>query len=137
MYQGKTLNQVSVFESLQESGVKINYMVYQCFAEAASTGSTWIIIRFVYLALLQLIGIILAIQTRKVKIKVLNDSKYIAALIYISSIVLLLIAIVQFVSGNVININELIFSGGIIVITTAFLGLVFIPKVWYEGNDSN
>ena len=111
--------------------MKINYMVYQC---STSTGSTWIIIRFVYLALLQLIGIILAIQTRKVKIKVLNDSKFIAALIYISSIVLLLIAIVQFISGNVININELIFSGGIIVITTAFLGLVFIPKVWYDRN---
>lgn len=107
--------------------MKITYLVYQCIP-ATTAGTAWLVVTFVYIALLQIVGIILAIQTRKVKIKVLNDSKYIAALIYISSIVFLLLAIAQFVSGNVINISELIISGGILVVATAFLSLAFIPK---------
>ena len=66
----------------------IVYFVWQC-----NVGNNFIIVNvaiLVYLALLQIVGIILDIQTlKKVKIKVLNDSKYIASLIYISSIVCL------------------------------------------------
>ena len=84
---------------------------------------------FLYLALLQVIGIILAIQTRKVKVKVLNDSKYIAALIYISSIALITRAVAVFAVSHLPNVRETVFSGGILLISTAFLSLVFIPKV--------
>ena len=85
---------------------------------------------YVYIVLIQIIGIVLAIQTRKVKVKALNDSKYIAALIYISTIVWLVSGVVIFIlPWNTINISELIFSGGLMVIVTAFLCLTFIPKV--------
>ena len=87
------------------------------------------IVIFTYLGLLQVIGIILAIQTRKVKVKLLNDSKYIAALIYISSIVLIIIAIIRFTLGDYINVTEVFYSGGLILATTAFLSLTFIPKM--------
>ena len=86
-------------------------------------------ILFAYLALLQIIGIILAIQTRKVKIKLLNDSKYIAALIYTSSLVLMLIGVVSFTATSIPNIGEALTSGGLWVVTVLFLSLVFIPKV--------
>ena len=99
-------------------------MVYECYEH-----TSWIIVIFLYLALLQVIGIVLAVQTRKVKVKVLNDSKHIAALIYISSIVLVTRAVAVFAVSHLLNVAEVIFSGGIIVISTAFLSLVFIPKV--------
>ena len=102
-------------------------MVWVCNAENNSRIVSIVI--FVYLALLQIVGIILAIQTRKVKIKVLNDSKYIAALIYISSLVLIVLAIITFTLDSLINVSELIYCGCLLLATTAFLCLTFIPKV--------
>ena len=87
------------------------------------------IIILIYLGLLQVIGIILAIQTRKVKVKVLNDSKYIAALIYISSIVLIILVVISFTAVGYINVAEVFYSGGLLLATTAFLCLTFIPKM--------
>ncbi len=103
-------------------------MIYQCFPETIQT--IYLVVTLAYLAILQIIGIVLAIQTRKIKIKLLNDSKYIAAVIYISSIALVLIAIVTLVPGSFINVIEAIFSGSLLVATTFFLGLIFIPKVY-------
>lgn len=109
--------------------MRIDYKAYFCFTSENVIQTAFLFVTFAYLILLQIIGIILAIQTRKVKIKVLNDSKYIAALIYISSIVLVFITIVTFVIGNYPNVIEMIFSGGLLVATTAFLCLLFVPKV--------
>lgn len=94
-----------------------------------NAGSVYIVI-YVYIILIQIIGIILAVQTRNVKVKALNDSKYIAALIYISTIVWLVTGIVIFIlPWNIINISEMIYSGGLLLAVTAFLCLTFIPKV--------
>ena len=84
---------------------------------------------FIYLGLLQVLGIILAFQTRKVKIRALNDSKFVAALVYISSIVLVVIVLIMFILRSYINISAALFSGGIIVLATIFLVFTFIPKV--------
>ena len=94
-----------------------------------NAGSVYIVI-YVYIILIQIIGIILAVQTRNVKVKALNDSKYIAALIYISTIVWLFTGIVIFIlPWNIINISEMIYSGGLLLAVTVFLCLTFIPKV--------
>ena len=71
----------------------------------------------------------LAIRTRKVKISILNDSKYITAIVYVSSLVLVVMMLVTFVSGNLQNLNEALFSAGLLLSTYIFLGLTFIPKV--------
>ena len=109
---------------MQELGIEIQHMAYTCYKH-----TVWISVIFFYLALLQVVGIVLAVQTRKVKIKVLNDSKYIAALIYISSIVLVTRAVAAFAVNHLLNVAELISSGGTILISAAFLSLTFIPKV--------
>ena len=115
---------------MQERGITIEYMVWLCTV-GNNAGRVYIAI-YIYIILIQLIGIVLAVQTRKVKVKALNDSKYIAALIYISTITWLVTGIVTFVlPWNTINISELIFSGGILATVTAFLCLTFIPKVRY------
>ena len=102
------------------------------------------IIIFVYLGLLQFVGIILAFQTRKVNISALNDSKAIAILIYISSIVLVVIVLITFILRSYINVSAAVFSGGILVLATFFLVLIFIPKVsnmncytYYTGCHNN
>ena len=89
----------------------------------------WQIFVFVYLAILQIIGILLAFQTRKVKLHGLRDSKFIAAIIYISSIVLVVLALVTFTLRVYINIGAGIYATGVLILTTIFLILVFIPKV--------
>ena len=112
--------------------MRIDYFVWQCFGgDSATLGFTWLVVIYVYLAILQLVGFVLAIQTRKVKIKVLNDAKLITATVYISSIVLVVLIVVTFsgVIDSYINVIEALFSGGFLVAITAFMALIFIPKV--------
>ena len=82
-----------------------------------------------YTAFLQCLGMILAFQSRKVKITALNDSEYIAAIIYISSVTLLTLVFTHFGFIDYINITCGILNGVIFVNTTAYLGLIFFPKV--------
>ena len=107
--------------------MKIQFMVYLCFPQTLQ--KVWIGVIFAYLALLQIIGIVLAVQTRKVKIKVLNDYKYIAAIIYLSAIALLAITVISLVPLTLLDLQEGVFSGSLLLLTTIFLVLVFIPKV--------
>ena len=102
--------------------------MWQCY-ESGSIPFVLDLLIFVYLGLLQLVGIILAFQTRKVRIPILNDSKSVTALIYISSIVLVVIVLITFILRGYINICAAIFSGGVILLATFFLVLSFIPKV--------
>ena len=109
--------------------------MWQCY-DSGSAPFVLELLLFVYLGLLQLVGIILAFQTRKVKISVLNDSKSVAALIYISSIVLVVIVLITLSLRGYANIRPALFYGGIILLATVFLSLIFIPKV-SEINFSN
>jgi gamma-aminobutyric acid type B receptor len=82
-----------------------------------------------YLFLLQAVAVVFAFKTRKVKIKELNDSKSVAAIIYINSIVMVCLMVVTFASDGYIVTAEVLFSGGIMLATSVFLGLTFVPKV--------
>ena len=114
--------------------MRIDYFVWQCFGgDSASIGLTWLAIIYVYIAILQLVGLVLAFQTRKVKIKVLNDAKFIIAIIYISSLGFVALIVVRFSLGSYINMREALFSGVILLATTAFVALIFIPKVSYSS----
>ena len=75
------------------------------------------------------VGMLLAFHTRRVKIKGLNDSKFVATIIYISSIVLVALALVTFALRAYINIGTGVFVAGILTLMTIFLTLNFIPKV--------
>lgn len=72
---------------------------------------------------------VLAFQTRKVKVQGLRDSKFVAAIIYISSIILVALALVTFALRTYINIGIGIIATGIFTLTTIFLALIFVPKV--------
>ena len=113
---------------LQSSSVLEENSVWQCY-ESGSISFIFDLIIFIYLGLLQLVGIILSFQTRKVKIPILNDSKSVATLIYISSIVLVVIVLITFILRGYINVTATIFSGGILLLASIFIALIFIPKV--------
>ena len=81
------------------------------------------------MALLQIVGIVLAFQTRKVKISALNDSTFVAALVYISSIVLVALLLVTFGLRGYINVQGAIFSGGVLILAFVYLIVMFAPKV--------
>ena len=108
---------------------EINHVLV-CFV-ASSPSFFWEIVTFAYLAVLQIIGLVLAFQTRKVKLQGLNDSKFVAAIIYISSIMLVVLALVTFSLRTYINIGTGISVFGIFSLTTISLSLIFIPKVSY------
>ena len=84
---------------------------------------------FAYLMVLQILGIMLAFQTRRVKIKSLKDSTFVAANVYISSIVIVMFILVTFALRSYLNAYSAIFAIGILILTTTFLMLTFVPKV--------
>ena len=68
-------------------------------------------------------------HTRRVKVKALNDSKEIAAIIYINSIILALLAVTQFALETYHDVYAAMFGLALLIDATMFLGLIFIPKV--------
>lgn len=89
----------------------------------------WRIFVFAYLAVLQILGIMLAFQTRKVKVKSLKDSPFVVANVYISSIIIVIFIITTFVLRSYLNVYSSVFASGIFILTTSFLMLTFAPKV--------
>ena len=78
--------------------------------------------------IIHVIGLILAFMTRKVNIDPLNDSRYSAALIYISC-VLLIIAIILSLFVENENTRVGAWTTFVFLDICVFLGLNFIPKV--------
>ena len=71
----------------------------------------------------------MAFHIRRIKIKALNDSKEIAVIIYINSIILALLAVTQFALETYHDAYAAMFGLALLVDATLFLGLMFIPKV--------
>lgn len=94
-----------------------------------SKAIVWLAISYAYKGLLQLVAMFMAFTTRQVKIKALNDSKEIAVIVYINSIILTLLAIVEFALTRFHEVHTLFFGFALLVQATVFLTLVFVPKV--------
>lgn len=86
-------------------------------------------ILFVYKGILQLLAFFLAVCIPRVKVKGLNDAKYIVAAVYVSSLGLVLATLTQFTLTEYINTFTALYSVATCFSSTAILGLLFIPKV--------
>ena len=86
---------------------------------------------FAYLMVLQILGIMLAFQTRRVKIKSLKDSTFVAANIYILSIVIVMFILVTFALRSYLNAYSAIFATGIFILTTTFLIYLLLYLRYY------
>ena len=86
--------------------------------------------------LLQVIALVLAFSTRKVKVKGLDDSKSIAAAIYITSIMFAVIMVATYTLKDFVNGFAALFCTGFLIGTTVILGLVFVPKVGAVASEA-
>ena len=74
----------------------------------------------------------MAFHTRKVEIKALNDSKEIAAIIYINNLVLVMLVMSEFALISLHDIYTAIFGMALLVGATIFLSFVLVPQVFFS-----
>lgn len=103
-----------------------NNFVYLCLN---NTAIVWLAISYSYKGLLQLVAMFMAFHARRVKIKVLNDSKEIAAIVYVNSIILTLMVVAEFSLSRYHTVHAALFGFALLVGPTVLLSFVFIPKV--------
>ena len=101
--------------------------ILQCYESISQLA--WVAIEYIYLLSLQVAAFVLAILNRKVKIKVLNDSKEMLIIVYSTSAIMVVLGVLTFGVDGRIVVFEVLFSGLVMVATTIFLTFVFVPKV--------
>lgn len=89
----------------------------------------WIIPLYACILITQLISVFLAFKTRKVKIKALNDAKYIAVIIYVTSGIILIMIACAVLLRDQLNADGAVFGGLLYIFATIVLSVLFIPKV--------
>ena len=112
--------------SSQEREIVTLYFTHICSSTARDI---FLGILYGYKMVLQVIALVFAFATRKVKVKGLDDSKYIAAAVYVTSIVLAVILISTYSLKDYVNTFPALFCTGFLTGTTVILALVFVPKV--------
>ena len=116
-----------LFLLIQEEGRIVKNFILNCRPSREST--IWLSVSFSYKALLQLVAMFMAFHTRRVKVKALNDSKEIAVIIYINSIILALLVVTEFALVNYHDVYAALFGLALLIDGSLFLGLMFVPKV--------
>ena len=113
----------------QELGIPTHFFIYECSAEPSIRTS---ILALVYgsLVILHLLALYFAFQTRKVKVKGLNDAKYIAITVYTTTTVITIILVTSFSLSGYVNVYATIYSAGICLGASLMLGFIFVPKVY-------
>ena len=101
-------------------------MVERCYSK---TEEIWVSIMVGYKVVMQAVGAFLAFNIRKVKIKGLNDSREISAILYITTILTLVLTLSNFLFGDIPSVDGTVYSMCISTSTTCVLGFIFIPKV--------
>ena len=113
---------------LQATAEHHKYFLYVCESEGQVVLYA---VLFGYKGLLQVLALLLAFRTRNVKVKGLDDSVYIAASVYVTSIVLAVIIVSTYTLTDYVNTYPAVVGMGLLLGTTMILGLVFIPRVGF------
>lgn len=111
---------------MQEDGITYKHYVYVCLNDGAIV---WLAVSYAYKGILQLVAMFMAFHIRRVKIKVLNDALETAVIIYVNSIILALLMVVEFALIRYHDIHAALFGLALIVGPTVFLSLIFVPQV--------
>ena len=110
----------------QPTAVHHKYFLYVCESEGQVVLYA---VLFGYKGVLQALALVLAFCTRNVKVKGLDDSVYIAASTYVTSVVLAVIIVSTYTLMGYVNAYPAVVGMGLLLGTTTILGLVFIPRV--------
>lgn len=89
----------------------------------------WLGVLFGYKIIFQAIGVFLAFKIRKVKIRGLNESREVSAILYITSAILATMILVTFVLSEYIDVEAVVFGVGLCIATSVVLALTFGTKV--------
>ena len=81
------------------------------------------------MALLRISALFFAFQTRKVKVKGLNDAKYIAPTVYVVGIIVFILLLTTFTLPKYVTVYATVYGTCLWISATAVLGILFIPKV--------
>ena len=100
--------------------------MYICLNE---NSIAWLAVSSAYKGLLQLVAVLMAFHTRRVKIRVLNESKETAMIIYFNSITLSLLIVVEFALVKFHDVHAALIGLALLLTPTVFLTLTFVPKV--------
>lgn len=111
----------------QDEGIPQMFYFYYC---TSPSRDIWLGVSYAYKLLLQAIAVYFAFRTRNIKIKALNDSNFITAITYVTSLILvLLIALEVGIAEVVLNVQVSIVGCGRLIYATVIIALIFIPKV--------
>lgn len=111
----------------QDQGVLQNFFAINCAQSIFFP--IFVAISLAYKLVLHALGVVLACLIRKVKVDVLNDSRETVAIIYASTVLLLIVSFVLLVLTNSVNIVNIAWSVIVFLVALVHLGLTFIPKV--------
>ena len=111
---------------LQLLGIITNYSIYIC---NSPNRDIFISVLYGFKAVMQVIALIFAFSIRKVNVKGLDDSRFIIAAIYVSSVALAVIFVSSITLSDFENAFAVVFCTGFFIATTVILLLVFVPKV--------
>ena len=120
------MDNYSAIIKLQVQGIITKYYVYICDSTARSV---FLGVLYGYKMVLQVIALVLAFSIRKVKVKGLNDAKFIGASIYVTSIVLVVTIVGTYTLRDLVNAFAGLVCTGFLIGTTVILILVFVPLV--------
>ena len=117
---------MSIFYNLQEDNVLHDSHNLVC---QGPRDLYWIIALYAYILITQFVSVFLAFKTRKVKIKALNDARYITVIIYATTIIVVVMIVCAVLLSDHLNADGAVFGGLLYIFTTIVLSVLFIPKV--------
>ena len=121
---------------MQEREIDTQYEFYSC-SRVPNSRTVTLTILYGTIAVLQVCALFMAVKTRKVQIKGLNDAKYIAAIVYLASLGSLIQLIGIFTLRNRVNTFPAVVVTSAVLVTMIMQGLVFIPKVHFACKNVN
>ena len=117
-------------QNLQELQVSILYLAYSCGTYNLAHNFVRLFLTFGPRYVLDVISVILALISRKkIKVDVLNDAKYLQAIIYLHFINITIIFVVLVALGQYPNVRAIFQCLSILEAPTDVLLFTFIPKV--------
>ena len=106
--------------------VEYRYFIYTCNSTARDITLG---VLYGYKALLHAATVVMALKTRKVRVKGLDDYREIVLATYVSSFVLVIILVFTYTVADQINLFTVLTSFSLFVGATVIMVLVFVPKV--------
>ncbi|KRX60758.1 Gamma-aminobutyric acid type B receptor subunit 1 [Trichinella sp. T9] len=121
---------VETFDSIEyvEENIRLRIFMEHC---TSHNYELWIGLIYSYKGILLFFGLFLAYESRKIKTKLLNDSRLISMAIYNVAILCFITAPVEIIISSKPDASFAFFAVTVVLSTFLSMGLIFIPKIQY------